>query len=119
MQSRKFIQLLFGRAGVSLAAQSEGKTVVCLLEVGFEFDGATKCRDGARRVAVGFQFAAEVVLSVHIVGIECRGLAKLIERALVVCLTTQKYAQHEVRGRKTGIQLDRATELGGSFSQIA
>ena len=60
-----------------------------LLEVGFEFDGATKCRNGACCVAVSLQFAAEVVLGVYIVRIEGDGLAKLIERALVVCLATE------------------------------
>jgi hypothetical protein len=43
----------------------------------------------------------------------------LIERAFVVCLTAQNYSEHEMRGRKAGIQLDRAAKLGGSFIQVA
>ena len=97
MQPGEFIQFLLGIAGVSLAAQGEAEIVMRLFKVRFQFDGTPKGGNGPGGIAPSLQFPAQVVLSVGIVRIERYGGAKLLQRALMVRLTPQNQAEHEVR----------------------
>src|SRR5437660_47527 len=84
---------------------------MCLLEIGFQFDRATKGGNRSSSVAPSLQLAAQIELRIGIVRTQLHCDSKLIKRALVVCLTPQGHAQHDVSSRKARIEAYRVTKL--------
>ena len=56
---------------------------MCLLEIGFQFDRATKGGNRSSSVAPSLQLAAQIELRIGIVRTQLHCDSKLIERALV------------------------------------
>ena len=118
-QPSQFIQFLLGIAGLPLAAQGEGEIVVGLLEIRLQFDSATKGRDRSSDVAPCPQLPAQVILGLRIIRIQRHRHPKLFQCVVMVTLTAQSHAQHEVGGCKPRIEVYRQTKLCNGVIQLA
>src|SRR6478736_2422580 len=119
MQPCQFIEFFLCAAGIALGAQGHCEVVMCLLEIGFQFDRATEGGDGSSSVAPSLQLAAQIELRIGIVGTQLHSGSELIERVLVVCLTPQGHAQHDVSRSKPRIEAYRVAKLCNSLAQFA
>src|SRR5260370_27906852 len=119
MQTIDLVHFLSCGVGLALVAQRKPQVVMRFFEIGLQLDGALERRDGASRVAAGFEFLPKIELCSGIVGIDGYRFAELRKGASVIALSTQGHAQQHVCRCKLRIQLEGATKLSRSTREIA
>src|SRR2546430_3634190 len=113
------MELLWRATGCGLGTQGDPQVMGRLFEVRLQRGRPPERRDGAGRVAVGFELLAEVTLRLRIFGIDFDRLAELDEGSRAIALAAQCYAQQRVRPCQAGIKAQGAAKLGRGGVQIA
>ncbi len=119
MERVQLAQLFFSFRSLTLGAQCDAQIVVRLLKIGLQRDGAPKSSNSTRQVATGLEFPAKIVLRLRIVGRQLGGLAKLFQSAGMILLSSENFAEHQVRAREIRLGLQRLVELVGGDLQVA